>query len=76
MAITSSTYTLDGHAQVDGRRYVRETHTDSDGQQHVVEYLAPAGWTDVEYAATMQARAAQLAESLAESEFDQILGSE
>lgn len=72
----SSTYTLDGHRQADGRIYVRETHTDSAGQVHTVEYLAPANWTDTEYTATMTARAAQIDAELAEGEFAQVLGEE
>lgn len=70
MAITASTYTLDAHTQVDGRRYVRETHVDSAGGEHVIEYLAEAG---ADYTAIMNARAVQLAESLAVQEFSELL---
>jgi hypothetical protein len=37
--IVSSTY-VEGNAQADGRRYVAETHTASDGQTFKFEYLA------------------------------------
>lgn len=56
----SSTYTTDGHTQVDGRRYVTEVHILDDGSEQHVIYLAPPKWTDAEYAATMATRAAQI----------------
>lgn len=73
MSVVSSTYAAEPHQQADGRRYVRETHTDSAGVVHVIEYLAPAAWGATEYAATMNARAAAVAGALAEAEFERIL---
>lgn len=69
MPITASTHTV-GHPQVDGRRYVTEQHTDSAGGVHVVEYLAAVG---TDYAAVRDARAAQISEALAETEFQALL---
>ena len=69
MAIVSSTYTV-GHAQADGRRYVREQHTDSEGIVHSVEYLAALG---TDYQAVADARAVSIAASLAEEEFEAIV---
>jgi hypothetical protein len=37
--ITKSTYTKE-HAQTDGRAYVREVHTDDEGNRYEVVYLA------------------------------------
>ena len=68
MPIVSSTFTPDGHQQSDGRRYVRETLTDDLGATITSEYLAPAGWTDTEYAARLATTVAQVNASLAESE--------
>lgn len=64
----SSSYTTDGHTQIDGRRYVRETHLDDAGVTHTSEYLAPANWTATEYTARMNERAAKIDAQLAESE--------
>lgn len=65
MPITSSVLST-GHAQRDGRRYVREIHTDHLGVQHVVEYL----WDGVsDQNATMAARAVRIAEALAAAEY-------
>jgi hypothetical protein len=38
MAITSSVVTV-GHAQIDGRRWVREVHSDAQGEAQTVDYL-------------------------------------
>ena len=54
MSITSSTHT-EGPAQVDGRHYVTETHTDHLGETYALEYLAPVG---ADYVAIRSARAA------------------
>ncbi|MDP2621473.1 MAG: hypothetical protein Q8P46_15100 [Hyphomicrobiales bacterium] len=56
MPIVSSVISADD-AQADGRRYIREVHTDQHGREHVVLYLAPAVW-DAE--AVMAARVASL----------------
>ena len=54
-----------GHAQVDGRHYVTETHTDSVAGPIVVEYLAAVG---TDYVAVRTARALAIADQLAEAE--------
>lgn len=54
-----------GSVQKDGRRYVRETHTDNVGLAHVVEYLAAVG---VDYVAVRTARALVIAEQIAAQE--------
>lgn len=64
MAIVSSTYKL-GHPQASGQRYVVETHTDSTGAEHGVEY-GPVPVID--YAAVMAERAVQLSDDLAAAE--------
>jgi len=69
MPIVSSTHTV-GHPQVDGRRYVTEVHTDSDGVVHRVEYLASVG---ADYVAVRDARAVQIADQLAEAEAQALL---
>lgn len=65
MPIVSSTYKV-GHAQANGRRYVEEFHTDSNGVVHRVEYGPMPDGTD--YQAIMEARAVQIAEQLAQQE--------
>lgn len=70
MPIVSSTHVV-GHAQVDGRRYVTETHTDELGASIVVEYLAPLG---ADYVAIRTARAAAKDEALAEAEANALIG--
>lgn len=70
MSIVSSTYTLDSHPQIDGRTYVTERHTDSVGEIHVVEYLAPVG---ADYQAIMTARAGVIADALAQAEVEALL---
>ena len=69
MPIVSSTYEV-GHAQRDGKRYVTEYHTDSTGFVHRIEYGPMADGTD--YQSIMQARAAQIAEQLAQQEADSL----
>lgn len=64
MPIVSSTH-IAGHEQIDGRRYVTETHTDSGGGVHRVEYLAAVG---LNYVAVRDARAVRIADQLAEAE--------
>jgi len=64
--IVQSTYTV-GPAQVDGRRYVEERHTDSTGYVHVVGYLAAIG---TDYAAVMAARVPGINKALREAEAD------
>lgn len=64
MPITASTLTL-GPVQPDGRRPVIERHTASTGLVIFVEYLATAG---TDYTLVMTARAALLADILADEE--------
>lgn len=71
MPVVSSSYTLDPHTQVDGRRYVTETHTLNAGGPVVVTYLAAVG---EDYAAVMTARVAQINDMLAAQEAEEILG--
>lgn len=67
--IVSSTHVV-GPAQVDGRHYVTETHTDHLGEAYALEYLAPVG---ADYIAIRTARAASLEVQLAEAEADALL---
>ena len=71
MAIVSSTFSLDGHAQRDGRRYVREVHTDSHGVAYTREY-GPVGVID--YQATATAYGQVLAVQLADAEAAALIG--
>lgn len=68
MTIVSSTAIV-GHTQSDGRRYVREQHSDHLGVVHEVEYLAQFDQTDEGLASTLSGRVAQLEEALAASEY-------
>lgn len=70
MPVASSSHVV-GHAQADGRRYVTETHTLTVGAPVVVEYLASDG---TDYVAVRTARAVQIDEQLAESEFEALIG--
>lgn len=70
MSIVSSDHVV-GHAQRDGRRYVTETHVDSEGVTHTFEYLAAEA---VDYVAVRNARATALADQLAQQEIDEVLG--
>lgn len=71
MSIVSSSFSV-GHAQADGRRYVREEHVDHLGAVHAREYgPAPEG---TNYAALRDAYAVMLAAALADGEFDDRLG--
>jgi hypothetical protein len=54
--ITASTFAL-GHAQIDGRHYVTETHERDNGDPLVIEYLASI---DTDYQAVMEVRAQQM----------------
>lgn len=72
MSIVSSTYVV-GNAQVDGRRWVTERHTDSASTIHVCEYLADVG---TDYAAVMSSRVALLNERLANEDTVRLLTTE
>jgi hypothetical protein len=67
MSIVSSTVTVE-HAQIDGRRWARETHTDHLGVQHIFDYLSEVG---ADTAAILSARAAGLPGQLAAQEISQ-----
>lgn len=62
--ITSSVVTI-GHAQIDGRKYIREVHSDASGVAATIDYLGAAG---LDYQAIADARAAILNGSLADDE--------
>lgn len=70
MSIVSSSFVVDTHNQIDGRIYVKETHVDSAGGEHIVEYLANVG---MDHAAICADRAAQIDSMPAEAEADEIL---
>lgn len=70
MTIVSSVYVV-GQAQADGRSYVQETHTTDLSEVVRVEY-GPVGVID--YQATANARAVQLADGLRQQELEAILG--
>lgn len=65
MPIVSSTYSLGPAAQVDGRQYVVETHTDQYGTTYAAEYLAAVG---ADFAAIMAARADVISQQLIDAE--------
>lgn len=70
MPIVSSTHSV-AHAQIDGRRYVTEQHTDDLGNVLTVEYLAA---DDADYVAIRTARALQINDQLAEAEAEALIG--
>jgi len=69
MSIVSSTLTL-GHAQVDGRKYCTERHTDSGGAVHLIEYLSAVG---ADTNAIMLARVPRIEADLADGECVRVL---
>src|SRR5574337_928000 len=73
MSIVSSTFALDGSAQVDGRTYCTETHTDNVGIAHVILYLAPIG---CDYAAVLSARAVTIAAQLVADDVARIIATD
>lgn len=72
MSIASSSYVVEP-AQVDGRCFVREEHTDHLGAVHVFTYLAAV---DTDYAAQLAARVPQIEDSLAVLEYHACLDSD
>lgn len=74
MAIASSSYAIDAHTQIDGARYVRESHTDSTGRVHSYHYLLPSGQGGAEATAFINARVDGLNTALADAEAEAILG--
>lgn len=71
MPIVSSSFALDVHTQVDGRRYVTETHTLNEGGPIVISYLAEAG---TDYQAVLDARVPVLDAVLADEEAAGLMG--
>jgi hypothetical protein len=69
MAIVDSSHTI-GSEQIDGRKYVVETHADHVGGQYKVEYLAPVG---ADYVAIRTDRAQIIEQILAEIEANALL---
>ena len=64
MSIVSSSF-VEMPEEVDGRKYVTETHTDHLGNKYTFTYLADVG---VDRTAVMQARASALETNLADME--------
>lgn len=72
--MVSSTHVV-GHAQVDGRRYVVELHTDVVGVVRRAEWLSPGNLSDAELTEICTARAAALDTELADREaFEKVNG--
>ena len=72
MPIVSSTHAV-GHAQIDGRRYVEETHTDELGAKFVRTY-GPVH--ELDYVAVRTSYAQQFNDQLAEAEAAALIGNE
>jgi hypothetical protein len=68
MSITSSIVTIEG-AQRDGRRWVREVHSDGQGVAAIIDYLGASN-AGATAQTTANARATNLNESLADAEFE------
>lgn len=71
MPVVSSSYALEPHTQVDGRRYVTEKHVLSAGEPVVITYLAAVG---ADYQSIMTQRVQQIDEMLAAEEAERLLG--
>ena len=69
MPIISTSISIE-HAQIDGRRYVTEAHTDHLGVDHRITYLSEVG---TDYASVAAARVSQIEIALAEQEINEIL---
>ena len=67
MSITSSVVTIEG-SQIDGRRWVREVHSDAQGVAQITDYLGASNVATTAQA-TADARALLLNVSLADAEF-------
>lgn len=70
MPIVLSVYAVDNHAQIDGRRYVTETHVDQYGETYTREYLAAVG---ADYQAIADAQATVISQQLIDMEIEQVL---
>jgi hypothetical protein len=70
MPIVSSSHRFDGPAQIDGSRWVVESHTDHLGSVFLVGYPASAG-ADLD--AAMNARVPLIDDMLAQDEFEGLL---
>jgi len=57
MPIINSTHVIDQTPQADGRRWVKETHIDHNGNQYFAEYLASEGF---DYDTCLAARASNI----------------
>ncbi|MEK9809454.1 MAG: hypothetical protein VW362_03335 [Candidatus Nanopelagicales bacterium] len=73
MPIVSSTYII-GHAQRDGSRYVTETHVWDTGDPLTVIEYGPIQTDGKDLQAIADARAAQLEEQAAQTEFEGLIG--
>ena len=71
MPIVTSFFVLSPAPEIDGRRYVTETHVDQYGVAVIADYLADVG---ADYNAIMAARATQLSQSLIDGEINAVLG--
>lgn len=61
MPIINSTYIVDSVQQADGRRWVKETHTDHNGKTYNAEYLASDGF---DYVVCMALRAQHIGDEI------------
>ena len=68
MTISVSNYTIDAG------RHVVERHTDADGSQYMQTWFAPAAWTEQQIADRVTQHAAEINESLAAGEVEQVIG--
>lgn len=73
MPVSTSAYTIDAHTQRDGGRYVRETHTDSTGRIHDVQYKLPAGAGTTEADAFLVGRVTSINAMLVVAEFEELI---
>lgn len=67
MAIVSSTIQRD-------HRHIVELHTDHLGQSYMQTWFAPNDWTEQQIEARVAEHAAQIEQSLADAEFEQVIG--
>lgn len=73
MTIVSSTFTIDEHTQIDGRRWCLELHTTDTGEEITFHYLISDGEDPT---SRVSASAVELAERLLEREVDNSLSSD
>ncbi len=70
MSIVASVIVEDAE-QVDGRRHIRERHTDHLGRHHEVFYVGAANEDEQ---ANLTARVSQIETNLADAEFSEVVG--